>query len=89
MLLAETLSVTVCIIGDSSSRIITTITVIIIVVVVIVFVVVIDNQVGWVGGHVARIKTRNAYKILFGRKLKGRDHLVDLGVVRRIILKCI
>jgi len=31
---------------------------------------------------------RSAYKILIG-KLKGRDHLEDLGVVGRLMLECV
>jgi hypothetical protein len=37
-------------------------------------------------GHVARIEEKNAYQILL-ESLKGRDHLEDLGVDGRIILK--
>jgi hypothetical protein len=40
-------------------------------------------------GHVASMgETRNAYKVLV-RKQKGRDHVEELGVDGRIILKCI
>jgi hypothetical protein len=40
-------------------------------------------------GHVALMgKMRSAYQILI-RKLKGRDHLGDLGIDVRIILKWI
>jgi hypothetical protein len=42
----------------------------------------------WAGNVACMGETRNAYKILF-KNLKGRDHLEDLGVDRRVILKWI
>jgi hypothetical protein len=39
-------------------------------------------------GHAARISERRNTKFWL-ENLKGRDHLEDLGVDKRIILKCI
>jgi hypothetical protein len=40
-------------------------------------------------GHVARMGgMRNAYSVLVGKKLQGRDHSEDLGIDGRIRLQC-
>jgi hypothetical protein len=39
-------------------------------------------------GHGARVRNEKFVQT-FGRKMKGRDHLGDLGVDEKIILKCL